>query len=314
MISIKKTLIKLAVLAALPICLTGCSANFSMNTNYIYENGDKYSAGDREISDKVDTINIDYMSGEITMTGEAQDGISIKETSSKNLSEDQKVHTWVDGSTLYVRYCASKKNLDLNNLNKHLEISVPKDVKLENLTVDISSGELSSSNIEVSKIDAEASSGSLSFDGKADDVTAEVSSGTIDIKLDGKSTSLDFTASSGNIKADIEEADKLVTETSSGNTTVKAAFITDINSTASSGKMNFTLDKAPTVIKMNASSGDITLALPEKSNYTAKVETSSGEFDYELPFEKKGSTYIIGSGEGTMDITTTSGNVKINEN
>ena len=34
--------------------ITGCAYNFS----YIYENGDKYTAGDRTISDKIDTINI----------------------------------------------------------------------------------------------------------------------------------------------------------------------------------------------------------------------------------------------------------------
>ena len=84
------------LLVAALSCICGCSLSIS-NTTYTYNNSDKFTAGDREISDKIDTINIDYISGDITLTGSNTSTISVKETAAKQLDDKRKVHTWVDG-------------------------------------------------------------------------------------------------------------------------------------------------------------------------------------------------------------------------
>ena len=272
--------------------ITGCSVPYS--TSYIYENGDKYTAGDRDISEKIDIINIDYLSGDITFTGEDTDKISIKETSNKSLDEKQQVHTWVDGNTLYVRYAQSAKNLDLDNLDKKLEISIPKDVKLSELDFVASSGDFSGTDFEVDKLNMTASSGDIEVDCIVTDANLTASSGSVSIEANG-------------------ECDKIDVTTSSGGINVIADDLKSINSTASSGDGSFTFKKAPAELDIEASSGEVTIYVPEDSGITADVERSSGDFGYELAFTNNDEKYISGSGECKWNITTSSGDIKINK-
>lgn len=46
-------------------CLSGCS--FWQVTNYVYQNGEKYTAGDRSIMEKIETIDIDYLDGDVPL-------------------------------------------------------------------------------------------------------------------------------------------------------------------------------------------------------------------------------------------------------
>ena len=269
---------------------TGCSVTYS--TSYIYENGDKYTAGDRDISEKIDTINIDYMSGDITFTGEDTNKISIKETSGKSLDDKQKVHTWVDGSTLYVRYAESAKNLDLNNLNKKLEISIPKDVKLSELEFGSSSGDFSGTDFEVDKLDMTVSSGDIDVDCIVTDARLTASSGSVGIEANGACDKIDVTTSSGRIN-------------------VIADDLKSINSTASSGDGSFTFKKAPAELDIEASSGGVEIYVPVDSGITADVDRSSGDFDYELAFSNDGGKYTCGNGECKWGINTSSGDIRI---
>ena len=90
----------MALIVPATVCLTGCSIGLFNTVNYKYEDSDKYTAGDREIDEKVTKVNIDYLSGEVKVKGTDSDTISIKETSNKTIDDDHKVHTWVDDGTL----------------------------------------------------------------------------------------------------------------------------------------------------------------------------------------------------------------------
>ena len=103
-----------ALIMTTSFCFAGCSFNLFSHMNYTYDHGDNYTAGDREIDDEITKISIDYVSGTVTLKGEDTDEISITETANVDLTEDQKVHTWVDGNTLYIKFCASSKNLNFN--------------------------------------------------------------------------------------------------------------------------------------------------------------------------------------------------------
>ena len=107
-----KKFIYIAALAGAIGCLSGC--NYESKTSYMYDNADKYTAGNREISDKIENIDIDYMSGDIELLATDTDSISIKETTNKTVDSDLQVHTWVDGTTLRVRFCESARNLSLS--------------------------------------------------------------------------------------------------------------------------------------------------------------------------------------------------------
>ena len=110
----------LALIVPSTICLTGCSFGFVNSFSYQYDNGDKYTAGDREIDDTITKINIDYVAGNVKVKGADTDIVSVEETANQALDSDHQVHTWVDGDTLYVRYCVSTKKISFNKIEKEL--------------------------------------------------------------------------------------------------------------------------------------------------------------------------------------------------
>ena len=289
MFNIKKVMLMVAGVATMGL-LSGCS--FGWKTSYIYENGDKYVAGDREISDKIETIDIDYLSGDVILTESSSDAFIITETSGKELDDILKVHTWVDGSTLYVKYCASAKKLDINLLSKKLTIGVPKGTNLNNLKMHVSSGDVnavcSSKNIDI-----------------------HCSSGEVHLDQKGKSDIINAHTSSGRVELNIESADKVDVAVSSGKIKINAVEITEINSKTSSGDSVYTFTKAPVISNLKASSGDITINLPKDSDLSAELSTSSGDVSYDLAFAKDGKNYVCGSGANKLTAHTSSGDVEV---
>ena len=290
-------------------CLSGCS--FVSKTSYLYQNGEKYTAGDREITDKIETINLDYMEGDVKLVGADTDTLTVKETSAKTLDDKRKVHTWVDGTTLYVRYCASAKRLDLNNLNKSLEITLPKDVKLGEVKLVLSSGDVNCKDFEAGTMDIEASSGNIAVDCTAKKFDMEASSGSISLVQHGDSDAIDIKVSSGNISIDMENAGRVNTHASSGDTKISAKSIKEFKAEASSGKEELRFAEVPGNTDIEVSSGDVTIYLPKDADLTADFETSSGKLSYELSFAKKGDQYVCGEGTNRMKVETSSGNITV---
>ena len=321
----------LALIIPSTICLSGCSMGFFSFFNYTYENGDKYTAGDREIEDKITTLNIDYVSGDVKLTGTDTDTVSVKETSNKTLTEEQKVHTWVDGNTLYVRYCASTKKISFDKIEKSLEINIPGEQDLDDLTVHISSGNLGCNGVTTDNLNVKSSSGGVGFSGSASDIVIKASSGNIYLDQDGDSNSMDINsssgsisinqkglidsiklhASSGNVNSVLDKASKLDISVSSGDITIEADEITELKSRSSSGCNEFKLGREPQTSDIHSSSGNVKIYLPDDSNITVRPHISSGEFNYEIPFAKNGKNYVNGNGTSDMKIEVSSGNVDI---
>ena len=301
--SLYLTMVGMAVL--LMGVLTGCM------TQYTYNNADKYMVGDRVVTETIDTIDINYLSGNVDISTSAKNEISISETSNRELGDELKVHTWVDGSTLYVKYCASGNVLNFKDIDKKLSIIIPSSLKLAKFKSELSSAEFRTTSLKADAVDIEASSGSIDIECEARDINLDVSSGKITLKQRGNSDSINMDASSGSITADIEKASQMSVEVSSGDSSIKADSIDDMQYGASSGDTSISLGVAPKNSSFDASSGRIEILLPENSDLSVNVDTSSGEFNYELPFEKNGDTYIAGNGANKMNIDTSSGNVSI---
>ena len=297
-----------AALAAGIFVLNGCG----FRTSYVYKNADKYTAGDREINDKIEIINIHYLSGDVKLVGADTSSVSIKETTNKQVEDKRKVHSWVDGSTLYIRYCASAKNIDFNNLEKKLTVTVPVDVKLSDVKVEMSSGSFSAENFETENINAEASSGSVSADCTVKNADMKASSGKVYLLQKGEGGEISLRASSGSVSAEVESAEKLSTEASSGGIRVNAGKVKKFKSTVSSGSCEFTFNEVPASSEIEASSGSVTIYLPENADVSATFKRSSGDLDYsDIAFTKDGNSYVSGNGENKMSVETSSGDITI---
>jgi hypothetical protein len=266
---IYRTMLTAALAAAMLICLSGCSVKL----NYNYDNADKYIPGDREIAEKIENIDIDYMAGNVTVKGDKMATVTVKETSKTEIDDKLKVHTWVDGSTLHVKYCAAGKGFSIKDLEKSLEITVPADVKLSDMSIDDSAGD-------------------VSVDCSAENYDIDASAGNITIVQHGESDEMEIDASAGDVDVTAESIGKLAIDISSGN-------------------MKFSADKVPEKSEIDAAAGNVEIYMPEKTDMTLKADISAEDFNSEIPFTKKGDAYIFGNGKSRMNIDASAGNINI---
>ena len=300
----------LAGAVAAATLLAGCS--FGSTTYAHYANADKYVAGNQEITEKIDRIDIDYISGDIKLLTEDTDKVTITETAKIELDADRQVHTWVEGSTLHVRYCAADKRLDLNNLDKRLEIIIPGDVIYSDVNINLTSGDLETGNIKAESINLDSTSGDRVVNCEAETITINATSGNLDLTQSGKSDDISIDATSGSLNIKLDEAKNLIVNSTSGTLKVEAESVEKIDADSSSGSKTFILANVPESTTVNATSGDVTFSLPSDAGFSAVINTTSGDVRSNIPFTSNGETYIFGNGTGSMDIDTTSGDVIFN--
>lgn len=322
----------MALIMPITMCLTGCSYLSMFNTfAYQYENALEYKAGDREIGDKVTKINLDYISGDVTIKANDTDKVTVKESANISLKDPQKVHTWVNDGTLYVRFCQSTKKINFTNIKKSLELTLPASQDLDDVIIEMSSGDLifdglttdgfkvksSSGDVRADlsgkNIDVKSSSGKIYFTQKGDSeaINLKASSGTIDIKQSGTCKSMTVNSSSGSVTGDVDKISKMDIHVSSGKINISAGNIEELTSKASSGHCNYEFQTAPKISDIDVSSGGISVSMPEDSDVKVEVRISSGKFNSDIPFTKDGKTYTAGSGSSTMKLHSSSGDVDI---
>lgn len=343
----------LALIVPATFCFTGCSFGLFNSFSYQYENGEKYTAGDREIDDEITKINIDYVSGNVKVKGADTDRVEVSETSNRQLDSDHQVHTWVDGDTLYVRYCVSTKMINFNKIDKFLEITLPADRELDDFIIEVSSGDINLDGFATGNLNTRSSSGNVVIDCSASDMEVKASSGNITLSQNGNSNSLKVKASSGNIninwdgdcntfdidsssgKINIEQkgligmakirsssggvsavmgtVDTLDINVSSGKIMLDADEVNNLSTKASSGHSDIILDKVPETSDIDCSSGGIDVSIPEDSDVTVHTQISSGDFNSELSFVKDGKDYINGNGTAVMNVHCSSGDVSFHK-
>lgn len=298
-----------AVVIIAMVCLCGCSAGFVNGSAVKYDNADKYTAGDREITDKIDSLDIDWVSGSVKVTAGGSN-VSVKETTKGELEDKYKVHTWAEGRTLHVRFCKSGERYD-GSEPKTLEITVPADILYEDIRADASSADIEFEGVNSKKTVMDASSGNMTYKGDAESFTADTSSGKI--SFTGKAADIHTDSSSGGVFIRQDgEADSISVDTSSGDIEIDSDYTASLKADSSSGDKVITLRKMPKKVHLDSSSGGVKLYLPEDADFTANIDTSSGEVDYEFAMSKTGDeTYTCGSGENKLEINTSSGNVKL---
>lgn len=288
-----KNSIKLLVIimsAAILLCFTGC-----MSISNKYANADKYSAGNAEFEgSKVKSLDINWASGNVKVSRHDLNTVVVTETSDDDLKEAQEVHTWLDGDVLRIQFCKSGESFIFKSVEKKLEITIPKDMDLKDLSFNGSSTDCSFQDIS------------------ADTFDLETSSGDITLVQTGESSSINAEASSGEIDITAETVDDIDAEVSSGKIDITANNAKSVSADSSSGNITLHFANVPAETKAKASSGDITIYVPEDSDFAADVDTSSGDFDSDIALAKNGSTYTSGNGSNKMDLETSSGDIEIN--
>ncbi|NLT08290.1 MAG: DUF4097 domain-containing protein [Ruminococcus sp.] len=270
------------------LCFSGCVVITDK-----YSNADKYSAGECEITgSKVRSLDINWYSGTVTVSRHDKDTVTVTESCGNDLKEEQEVHTWLDGNVLRIQYCKSGESFIFKAIEKDLIVKIPKDMNLDELSYNGSSGD------------------SLIEDISAENINIDVSSGDTKI-VRCSADSFDVESSSGEIYITAEKAGEISADSSSGNIEIRADESDSVNAESSSGDITLRFSSMPSETNVDTSSGDVKVYVPEDADFSAEIDTSSGDFDNDIALSKNGSKYVSGNGTNKLTIETSSGDICI---
>lgn len=315
---------------------------------YSYVNAEKYTGGGAEIREAVRNLEIHWTDGAVQVEYHDEDTVLLRETSEKTISEDMQMRWWLDGDTLKVQY--AKPGLRLfTDLDKVLTVTLPEGAALGRVTAEATSGDLDVPNIKADEVKlettsgeirAEAEAGSLHTDttsgnqrlrttGSVKEIRTESTSGSVALeaesvgKTEVKSTSGDVSvtvsgkadavrvdSTSGRITAEVNEVTELTAESTSGDADVRAANAGEIRVTSTSGTVRVGARKMEK-LSVGTTSGNVTAALAQEPGFTAKIRTSSGDVSNTVALTAAGNEYSCGDGSGKVDISTSSGDIRI---
>ena len=125
------------LIALATILLASCVGNTS-KLQLTYDHPERYSMGDATIEQTVHKISIDWYEGLVSIRH--GDAFRISEESDSALTDSLRMRYFLDGDgELKIRYCqsGSYRHEQLRNLNKWLKIEVPRDVRLDEIDIDM---------------------------------------------------------------------------------------------------------------------------------------------------------------------------------
>lgn len=294
-----------------------------------YANADKYTAGETTVSQPVENLDIHWISGHVNVEYHEGADIRVSETANRNLSDNDRVRWWLDGKTLRIQFQAPGLRLFSFSAEKTLTVSLPKDLSLKAVSIDVTSADVSAENLISDELKLTSTSGNLTTGGSVKKLSASATSGDIRFRSDAAMDAADLSATSGKISLVLEGAKSVSVNATSGDVTLSSSAPVDnlslhttsgkitVSGAVSDGKISSTsgsMDLAFTAfdnLSVDATSGDVVAALPETPGFACEIETTSGNVDTAMPLEKNGKTYTCGEAKSQCRINTTSGDVLI---
>lgn len=274
----KASYTKITLIALVALLLCGFALFGSSCIGWGISLGGETSMGSANVPAKdVRSIEIDWAAGSVDVHPYDGEDIELVETADRGLTKGQAMRWSVKNGTLKVDYGGWVSCLSFSS--KHLTVSVPRNLaaSLENLDIDGASGDYRVADLECGTFDFDLASG----------------------KLDAQGLSL------GELKVDV----------ASGKAFVDAQVVDKVRLHTASGRADVVLrQEAPHTIDADLASGNITVALPEDSGFTARVEKASGSFSTEFETTMRGDgIYVCKDGGTDIKVGMASGNFALNK-
>lgn len=283
--------------------------------------------GKYAVSAPVTGLELDWNVGNITMQTYDGTEICFTERTDEPLTEETGLRWEIDHGILTIQYCQAGTQQSLPI--KDLEILIPSDLALDTVAVDITSADLTVQGLSVQSLTAsgtsggmelselictaaalETTSGEIRFQGQAQQLTADSTSGNIRIQQSGEDAEVLASANSGDILL-YGMYLAATAETTSGTIQMDGSLQT-VTATSNSGDVTLCSDTESVSIAVDTTSGDVALSIPAGSGFALVYDTSSGSMDCGLPLQILGEDeYLCGDGDGQFVVSTTSGDLKI---
>lgn len=215
-----------------------------------------------------------------------------------------------------IKYPKSSSFFNLTNLDAKIDLYIPEDFSknliLHTTSADINIGNLASSDLSISSVSGKTTIDTL----ECGDFSLKTTSGEAKINsIKCKKSS--FSSVSGELNSDSFASESLDFHTTSGELTLKE-FAGSLSGSTVSGSVEIdykTFDKS---VDVSTTSGDVTVSLPNSSEFSVELNSTSGDFENEFPSKitksNKRSLYgTVGDGSNKIKIKTVSGDISIKE-
>lgn len=194
----------LALLILVPSLIAGLAAN----TFIVREHYEQYTTGSSQVpAQNIREIEIEWVSGTITLETADTDAITFQEVMSKN---DEPMIYRVDGDKLIIAYEAPKVHFGFSvSSSKDLTVTVPRDWDCSKLSVDSASAEVTVNNLTVGEFELDTASGNCKFN-RCNVTELNIDSASAQVYFTGTLSSLDCDTASGDITAILENVPKSI--------------------------------------------------------------------------------------------------------
>ena len=185
------------------------------------------------------------------------------------------------------------------------------------LTVSAGSADVRSSDTS-GRLVLDTGSGDVSVDGARGDVMLDTGSGDVTVSnVSGGALTAD--TGSGDVTGSDITVGELSVDTGSGDVSVESIEATEVSVDTGSGDVELSFRSSPNEIWVDTGSGDVTLALPASWESSVELDTASGDIhsDFPLTVEEMDDDYVrgrVGSGGGSLEVDTGSGDVRLIRN
>ena len=195
----KKTTVIL-LLIALILLLSCCSVNA-----YNYADSRRYTAGAATVTGRVEKLDVSWIDGGENIGYHSGEGVRLSEECGWYLDEENELHWWLDGDTLYVKYAESGLRLS-RSLNKELTVLLPEGLALDQLTINAVSANVETEDVVADVVTINTVSGDARMDvARAKRLTANAVSGNVTLQFDRAPEKAETSTVSGNVTIALPE-------------------------------------------------------------------------------------------------------------
>ncbi|MCI8349024.1 MAG: DUF4097 domain-containing protein [Firmicutes bacterium] len=199
----KKLLASLLILFVL-VVFSSCRININLGSK---AKDLAYEKGSGSIKEEIDEIEIDWVSGQVTIDYGDVEGLQFSETSDEDIDSDEEMYYKVDGKTLKIEYMEPGISLNIKSLSKDLKVTLPKELELKNLSLDVVSADADIKSASfIKEIDLQSVSGNINaaLQSGAKEINLDSVSGNFNINIPDTGFEVDFDTISGEIGSDFE--------------------------------------------------------------------------------------------------------------
>lgn len=291
----KKAIVLLVLIAmGMTLCLSGCQKTRAMGGGLSkVEPSENDLVGAAELSEAVESIDISWSAGTVTIMTSNASTVFFSEESDKELTDDTRLRYWLDGTTLRIRFCRSEQWL-LNDLKKDLTVTVPENVKLAGLNVNSVSAAIDMDAVQAESVEVSTTSGSVRLTDcvVTEQMTFNSVSGALDARL-------------------VQPLNSFQSVTTSGVCRLNAPSVACFHADSVSGTVDLATGDAPERLDISTISGRVGLALSKDASFTLIYSSTSGDLSSDLSYTREKGQYRFGDGRSAFGIVTVSGDVRI---